>query len=198
VTGPTGVQGAASSVTGPTGVQGAASSVTGPTGVRGDIIPPLSGTTGYGWTGATAGAGGVPYIVVTNGQITSISNSAKTFVIDHPLDTTKYLVHACLEGPEGGVYYRGTGSITNNTSTTIVLPAYVTKLATDFTIQLTSIYSGKKMEPIYASKVTNNTFQVYGENGEFYWLVQGKRTDIETEPFKTNTTIKGSGPYTWV
>ena len=32
-----------------------------------------------------------------------LDNTAKTFVIDHPDDTSKYLVHGCLEGPEGGV-----------------------------------------------------------------------------------------------
>ncbi len=32
------------------------------------------------------------------------SNSAKTFVINHPTKPDSYLVHACLEGPEAGVY----------------------------------------------------------------------------------------------
>ena len=41
----------------------------------------------------------------------------KTFIINHPLDDSKYLVHACLEGPEAGIYYRGDGEITNNEST---------------------------------------------------------------------------------
>jgi hypothetical protein len=38
----------------------------------------------------------------------------KTFIIEHPIDTSKYLIHACLEGPEAGVYYRGKATIDNN------------------------------------------------------------------------------------
>ena len=38
-------------------------------------------------------------------------DGAKTFVIDHPDDENKYLVHVCLEGPEAGVYYRGKAEV---------------------------------------------------------------------------------------
>jgi hypothetical protein len=133
----------------------------------------------------------------TTFEIQSIS-VAKTFVIDHPDDKNKYLVHACLEGPESGVYYRGKGEITNGKSIDILLPDYVENLATDFTIQITPIYSGKKMEQLYASEVENNSFTVYGENCKFFWFVQGKRGDINVEPFKSNTDVKGSGPYRWI
>ena len=47
-------------------------------------------------------------------------------------DSSKYLVHVCLEGPEAAVYYRGKGEITNNNSVVIYLPDYVKNLATDF------------------------------------------------------------------
>jgi hypothetical protein len=127
-----------------------------------------------------------------------ITVSGKTFVINHPLDDTKYLVHACLEGPEVGVYYRGEGKITNNSSVTILLPDYVDKLATNFTVQLTPIYSGKKIEQLYSSRVQNNSFTVYGENTSFYWLVHGKRGDINVEPYKVHTEVKGTGPYRWI
>ena len=109
-----------------------------------------------------------------------------------------YLVHACLEGPESGVYYRGKGEITNNIFTTVYLPDYVEKLAGEFTIQLTPIYSGKKIEQLCATEVMNNEFKVYGENCKFCWLVQGKRHNIEVEPFKTNVEVKGYGPYKWI
>ena len=45
------------------------------------------------------------------------SNGNKTFVIQHPTNTNKYLIHACLEGPESGVYYRGKTFITKNRRT---------------------------------------------------------------------------------
>jgi len=196
--GSTGAQGV-TGAQGPTGVTGRTGS-TGPTGAQG-----LTGTTGPTGPGGvsvannTYGSASVyPIITVLGGVITSITTSAKSFVINHPDDENKYLVHACLEGSEAGVYYRGIGEITNNISATIHLPSYVRNLANSFTIQLTPIYSGKKIEQLYASKIENNSFNVYGENCEFYWLVQGKRCDIEVEPLKSSTIVKGNGPYTWI
>jgi hypothetical protein len=131
---------------------------------------------------------------------TTVSNDfTKTFVIDHPSKKDRYLVHACLEGPEGGVFYRGKSEITNNANVTIYLPDYVDKLATDFTVQITPIYSGlTKNATLYTSEVEDNAFTVYGSNGKFYWLVHGKRCDIEVEPLKSVTDVKGTGPYKWI
>jgi hypothetical protein len=102
-----------------------------------------------------------------------------------------------LEGPEVGVYYRGKGEVTNNQSVTIELPSYVSKLADNFTIQITNIYDGKTK--VYSvSETVDNKFTVYGENGKFYWIVHGSRSEIETEPNKKDVNINGSGPYLWV
>ena len=49
-----------------------------------------------------------------------------------------------------------------------------------------------------AGSVENNSFTVYGENCEFYWHVTGKRKDINVEPLKDTTNVKGSGPYKWI
>jgi len=127
-----------------------------------------------------------------------VSYRAKSFIIDHPIDKNKYLVHGCLEGPEGGVYYRGEGEITNGVSIQIQLPEYVKKLATDFTIQIRPIYCGKKIEQLYTSRMNGNSFTVYGGNCCFYWLVHGKRCNIDVEPDKNNVNVKGSGPYKWI
>jgi hypothetical protein len=121
----------------------------------------------------------------------------KTFVIDHPKDKSKYLVHACLEGPEAGVYYRGEGEITNGESTLIELPDYVDALATFFTVQITPIYDGK-VKSFAASRIEKCSFTVYGENGSFYWLVHGKRAHVNVEPNKSTTNVKGTGPYRWI
>ena len=121
----------------------------------------------------------------------------KSFIINHPIQEDKYLVHACLEGPEAGVYYRGIGEIVDSNSTIIELPYYVEALATDFTIQITPIYNGK-INVLNSSEVTNNTFTVYGENCKFYWQVTGKRLDFITEPFKTDVEVKGDGPYLYI
>jgi hypothetical protein len=139
----------------------------------------------------------VPTITIANGTITKIEHGLKTFVIDHPVNDDKYLVHACLEGPEAGVYYRGKGKIVNNQSTTIVLPDYVSALAYDFTIQITPIYDGV-IKVYNADEIVNNQFNVYGENGGFYWLVHGTRNEVNVEPNKKDVNVNGSGPYLWL
>jgi hypothetical protein len=128
-----------------------------------------------------------------------INYTSKTFVIDHPVNPEKYLVHACLEGPEAGVYYRGKGEIKNGSlSETIELPNYVSSFATDLTVQVTPIYNGK-INILNASEVENNSFTVYGESScKFNWVVYGKRCSINTEPYKSDVNVKGSGPYLWI
>jgi hypothetical protein len=109
-------------------------------------------------------------------------------------------VHACLEGPEAGVYYRGTGEITNNVSTTIDLPSYVSALATNFTVSVTPIYDESNLDSCNykVSKVKNGSFTVYGANGEFFWVVYGERVPVNVEPLKSETNVKGDGPYKWI
>lgn len=124
-------------------------------------------------------------------------NTAKTFVINHPEDNDRYLVHACLEGPEDGIYYRGKAEITNNSSTIIQLPSYVNKLGTDFTIQITPIYNSG-INTYATSEVEDGTFTVYGPNGKFFWLVNGKRSSFNIEPLKSSATLMGQGPYKWL
>ena len=118
----------------------------GPTGIKGP-----TGTSGY--TGPTG---------------------PKSFVIDHPLNPERYLVHGCIEGPEMGVYYRGESKIeVNHSSSQIILPDYVSTLAYDFTVQITPIYCGKKTNILSTSEVENNIFTVYGKSTQFYWFVYG-------------------------
>jgi hypothetical protein len=147
-----------------------------------------------GNTGTTGATGGVIY---NSNDKKLYYNSSKTFVIDHPTDNSKYLVHACLEGPEAGVYYRGRGIITNNEYTEIILPDYVDRFSYDFNVQITQIHNGNK-DLYTVSEVIDNKFIVYGTNGKFFWVVFGCRNIIEVEPLKTNVKLNGNGPYTWL
>ena len=138
---------------------------------------------------------GINNILIYNSNSGKVSYStAKTFVIDHPLDENRYLVHACLEGPEAGVYYRGISEIINNTSVEIVLPQYCKKF-NNFSIELTPI--GKYVS-LYSTEVIANKFQVNGENGEFYYHVFASRQNIDVEPAKQNINVVGQRPYTYV
>lgn len=59
-----------------------------------------------------------------------LSSNIKNFKIEHPLNSEKYLIHSCLEGPENAVYVRG--RIKNDTI--IKLPDYWEKLVDRETI----------------------------------------------------------------
>jgi hypothetical protein len=123
-------------------------------------------------------------------------NTSKTFVIDHPLDNQKYLVHSCLEGPEAGVYYRGKSEISNGESVEIVLPEY-TKSFSNFTVQISPVYDGE-IKSYNTSEVSDGKFIVYGNKGKFSWIVHALRNYIDIEPLKSETEVKGDGPYKFI
>ena len=163
----------------------------GPTGPSGQGITGLTGA-----TGATGPQG--PQGPSQRGEPGPPGPSDKLFIIQHPTNENKYLVHACLEGPEGGIYYKGIGRIINGNSVTIVLPDYC--FGYEFTVNVTAIYDGT-IRVYNASPIVNNQFTVFqrdeDSSGQFNWLVIGKRMDIETEIDKLNQ-IKGQGPYTFL
>jgi len=135
-------------------------------------------------------SGGLQYDTST-GEI--FYDTLKTFVIDHPDDNEKYLVHGCLEGPEGGVYYRGRGEV----GTPVKLPDYVPNLIKgEPTIQVTPIYNGS-VRTLNCSEydIKTNSFEVFGTEGPFYWTFTAKRCDVNVEPLKAETNVSGNGPY---
>ena len=138
------------------------------------------------------------FILSWNSTTKEISATGKTFIIDHPLAADRYLVHACLEGPEAGVYYRGEGILEENTEfTEIILPSYVNYIATKFSIQITPIDCENNF---YTSRLNQETytFKVFGKPGAFFWHVYGKRHNINVEPLKASVDVKGTGPYKWI
>jgi hypothetical protein len=184
---------------------------TGPTGASGIGIPGLTGATGA--TGPQGLKG--PSQRGPTGPTGPPGPSNKTFIIPHPINENNYLVHVCLEGPEGGIYYKGIGEISEG-SVTILLPDYCRNFGYDFTVSITAIYDGT-IRIYNASPVINNQFTVYtevymevytevytesytegcGKTGKFHWVVIGKRCDIDSE-IDNGCEIKGHGPYTFV
>jgi len=157
------------------------------------VVPTTIGSIYFNDDPIVLGASGL-FITISGGPV-----SVKSFIIDHPNEKDKHLVHACLEGPEAGVYYRGKAEINNNKGTVVYLPKYVESLAHDLTIQVTPIHDEvKNKEPLSVSEIQDNKFTVYGSNGKFYWIVYGKRASIDVEPFKKDVIVKGDGPYKYV
>jgi hypothetical protein len=144
--------------------------------------------------------------IVNVAQIT-VDDAVKTFVIDHPIDESKYLVHATLEGPEAGVYYRGTAQLVNGEAE-IELPHYFEALTRQEgrTIMLTNIdgFDRLMVKRIDGQKIKNGRFLVVADNAqstqEFDWEVKAIRKDVphlDVEPDKDDLIVRGNGPYTY-
>jgi hypothetical protein len=182
------------------------SSISSPTPVPISLYLTLSADDWLNFTFANASDGISQISSGTTLNITGLAiglNSSKTFVIDHPQDTNKYLVHACLEGPEAGVYYRGTARVESDECrfVEVKLPRYVNALAYNFTVSVSHIIdeNNDTVSKLYGTtQVKNNSFKIYGPKGNVFWHVYGTRQTIEVEPLKSSTTVKGSGPYKWL
>lgn len=135
-------------------------------------------------------------------------NVAKTFVIPHPTDPSRYLVHATLEGPEAAVFYRGSATLVNGRAE-ITLPCYFETLAQaeGRTVQLTNVdgFDRLAVESQHGQQVRNGAFVVISNDltsrQAFNWEVKAVRADVpplETEPEVDRVVVDGFGPYTFI
>jgi hypothetical protein len=123
-------------------------------------------------TGALVVQGGV-------GISGALNATTKSFNIPHPTKEGKDLRYGSLEGPEFGVYVRGTLKGSN----VIELPDYWTKLvdANTITVSLTSIGKHQKLS---VKEVKDNTV-IISSDGWFkkeihcYYVVYGERADVD-------------------
>jgi len=129
----------------------------------------------------------------------------KTFIVEHPLDEAKYIVHATLEGPEGAVYYRGTSQLCEGKAT-ISLPPYFEAFTRkeQRTIILTNIdgFDRIAIKSIDGEKIKDGKFVVISDNPQssqqFDWEVKAVRADgpqLQAEPNKQDLQVGGFGPY---
>ncbi|GAA2705174.1 hypothetical protein ACFY2R_05875 [Micromonospora olivasterospora] len=131
---------------------------------------------------------GYPVTLYANG---TIRGKSKQFAIDHPLDAPdaaerRQLIHAALEGPENGVYYRGEGRLRGGAAE-VRLPDYFEALtrAEGRTVTLTPIFEDDEpVSPLAASRVRDGGFRVRTVDGApaehaFYWQVYAVRADLE-------------------
>ena len=136
-----------------------------------------------------------------NGSLDSWMNSSgfhssggKHFVIEHPLDPRRSLVHASLEGPELAIFYRGEATLEGGHAT-VELPPYFEAIARPEarTVTLTAkSVAGEKVSALAASAVEHGSFTVFAIGGEnpaqpFFWEVTAVRADLaalEVEPVR--------------
>ncbi len=171
----------------------------------------LGGTIGGSGGGLITRAGGHGFSVDwTSSLLFYIENvNVKTFVIPHPNAAEKYLVHACIEGPEAAVFYRGTAQLEDG-RTIVELPAWFEALCDENgrSVQLTCIAEDVDVEwcpALHATYPKEGRFAVGLGSGvqvrdqRFWWEVKARRrgTAFDPEPLRSAVEVEGSGPYTW-
>ena len=109
-------------------------------------------------------------------KVDSLGNftaTSKSFDIEHPTKENMRLRYGSLEGPENGVYIRGTVE-----SNVIELPEYWTELVhkDSITASLTPVGSAQN---IYVEKIENNKIYIGGDLQKAFFTVYGERKDID-------------------
>ena len=109
----------------------------------------------------------------------TLSKSAGSFRIDHPLDpANKYLSHSFVESPDMKNLYDGIATLDSNGEAVVTFPAWFQPLNQDFRYQLTAM--GAPEPNLYvAQEVTGNQFKIAGgvPGGRASWRVTGIRHD---------------------
>jgi hypothetical protein len=108
--------------------------------------------------------------LAVNGAFTA---TTKSFLIDHPTKEDMKLQYASLEGPENGVYIRGTSG-----SNLIALPEYWSTLVDQSTVTVTLTSIGY-YQPLYIKEKGKNYIKVGGCKGSYDYVVYGERKDVE-------------------
>jgi hypothetical protein len=162
--------------TGYVGLQGTASGTANSQGVRGE-----DGSNG---SNASAYAGVFVGRVLVAG---TLSKSAGSFRIDHPLDpANKYLSHSFVESPDMKNIYDGVATLDGSGEAIVKLPAYFEALNMEFRYQLTCIGG---YAPVYiAQEIAGNQFKIAGGTPglKVSWQVTGTRHD----PYANQNRIK--------
>jgi hypothetical protein len=163
---------AATGLNGADGVQGTSDSAFGiagytttGTGVYGNLAP-----------GGTGHAGWFEGRMHVNG---TLSKSAGSFKIDHPLDPAlKYLSHSFVESPDMKNLYDGIATLDADGTAVVELAEWFGALNENFRYQLTCI---GEHAPVYiAEKIHDNHFKIAGgyAGQEISWQVTGSRHDV--------------------
>jgi hypothetical protein len=141
-----------------------------------------------------SGTGGGVYVHGTFGADT------KNFIIEHPTDATRNLVHGCVEGPAAAVQYTGSVTLNGAGRATVTLPAYFEALTftAGRTVHVTLIGAAGQ---VGAARPVGGQFTIYGPaGGEVDWMVNARRrnADFEVEPLKTDLRPDQDSLPTWV
>lgn len=142
-----------------------------------------------------------------NGETKMIANGLdlggfKSFIIDHPDNPDRWLVHGCTESDRAGVEYWGEAEIIDGEAI-VELPDYFESLTTEEnrSVLITPI---DELCMVAASKIEYGQFTIKcsGPDGtKVSWLVKAERKDaagFPVEPYKAEIQVRGEGPYKYL
>ena len=118
------------------------------------------------------------FSVDANGNLRA---TTKSFDIEHPTKPGKRLVYGVLEGPEHGVYHRGT--VEGKGIIKVMLPEYWSKLVCpDYSVQLTpwgnyGVHIVEKTEEYFTVSISSNVLVRAIKNIKVDYIVHGSRHD---------------------
>jgi hypothetical protein len=174
-----GVRGEGDSGDGVAGNSGTGNGVKGTSG-SGWAVYGLSASSGHAGLLGTPGYGG-DFVGDVRVQGT-LSKSAGSFVIDHPLDPEhRYLAHSFVESPDMKNVYDGVVVLDGRGAAVVELPDWFEALNRDFRYQLTCIGG---FAPVYvAEEIAGNRFVIAGGRPglKVSWQVTGVRRDAYAE-----------------
>ncbi|MEV0306543.1 hypothetical protein [Nonomuraea fuscirosea] len=122
----------------------------------------------------------------------------KTFIIDHPSDASRYLVHATTESPHNGVEYWGEVELDEDGLVAVELPSYFEDLTSPLG---RAVFLSCRDVPdgMSATYPEEGRFTISGTPGrKVFWLVKAIRRDVPplmVEPVRTDVEVHGSAPY---
>lgn len=151
-------------------------------------------------------------IVTKDGAGVHTNNfTAKAFVIPHPVDDDRWLVHGCTETPDAMVEYTGTTETTDGQAV-VELPPYFEALTREDSrqTQVTQILpdtagpDGDVLYRVAASTPKDGRFRIAcdGPDGtRVAWKVTAPREvagGFAVEPLRSEVTVTGDGPYRYI
>ncbi|MER7131308.1 fibronectin type III domain-containing protein [Streptosporangium saharense] len=128
----------------------------------------------------------------------STNGVVKTFIIPHPQDADRYLVHATTESPHNGVEYWGVAMLDEGGCAAVELPGYFEALvAAEGRAVLLTCHDDPGA--VAASYPYDGRFTITGPAGRrVSWLVKAIRKDVPpllVEPCRDEVLVRGDGPY---
>ena len=108
----------------------------------------------------------------------TLTKSAGSFKIDHPLDpTNKYLYHSFVESPDMLNIYNGIATLNEQSEAIVEIPEWFEALNRDYRYQLTCL--GQYAPVFIAEKINEGKFKIAGGQlgQEISWMVTGIRQD---------------------